>query len=263
MQNSSVEPGGCLAAAALRYAPRTIPLQPRGKVPCVGNGWPTWQATPEAIRAHWAERPDCNVGVRTGRGLVVLDVDPRAGGHDLLGDLEHEHGELPITVACQTGGGGSHHYFTGPRDLPSFDLGAGLEVKAAGRQVVAPPSVHPTTGALYEWVDDRAPGQVALAELPTWIIASSPRNGRERPAPTPASEWVGLVRDGLGDGERNRGLTRLVGHLLARDVHVRLVAELAHLVNGRCRPPLDAAEVDNIVASIAGRELRRRTAGTR
>jgi hypothetical protein len=71
------------------------------------------------------------------------------------------------------------------------------------------------------------------------------------------SEWVRIVRDGLSEGERNSGLARLVGHLLARDVDVRLVAELSHLVNQRCRPPLAGAEVDRIVGSIAGRQVRR------
>jgi hypothetical protein len=258
-----------LLDAALRYAPRSVPLHApdapvpgAGKAPSVGAGWPTWRATPEAIRAWWARHPRDNVGVRSGQGLVVLDIDPRAGGDDVLGDLEHEHGELPPTVACQTGGGGRHVYFRGPRDLPSFDLGAGVEVKAAGRQVVAPPSVHPTTGAIYEWEPGHAPGDVELAPLPAWVSAGREER-RERHSRTPASEWVALVRDGLTDGQRNNGLARLVGHLLAKDVDARLVAELAHLVAARCRPPLGAREVDQVVASICGREVRRRQTGAR
>lgn len=258
-----------LLAAALAYAPRTIPLwAPRarvpypGKSPSVGAGWPTWRATPETIRAWWADHPADNLGIRTGGGLIVIDIDPRAGGDDVLADLEHEHGDLPATVECQTGGGGRHVYFRGPRDLPSFDLGAGVEVKAAGRQVVAPPSVHPTTGAIYAWEPGHAPGDVELAQLPAWVSAGREER-RERPSRTPASEWVALVRDGLSDGERNNGIARLVGHLLAKDVHVHLVAELAHLVNGRNRPPLEAREVDQVLESIAGREVRRRKAGAR
>lgn len=259
-----------LLAAALRYAPRSVPLHApdapvpgAGKAPSVGIGWPTWSATPEAIRAWWARHPRDNVGVRTGGGLVVLDVDPRACGDDVLADLEHEHGDLPATVECRTGGGGRHLYFRGPRDLASFDLGAGVEVKATGRQVVAPPSVHPQTGALYEWEAGHAPGDVALAQLPPWVSAGREER-RERPSRTPTSEWVAIVRDGLTDGQRNQGLARLVGHLLAKDVDARLAAELAHVVNARGRPPLPTREVDQIVASICGREVRRRqTAGAR
>jgi hypothetical protein len=259
--------GDELLAAALRYAPRSIPLHApdarvpgAGKAPSVGAGWPTWKATPEAIRAWWGDHPHDNVGVRTGGGLVVLDVDPRGGGDVCLADLEHDHGELPATVECQTGGGGRHLYFRGPRDLPSFDLGAGAEIKAHGRQVVAPPSVHPETGALYQWSPGRAPGDLALAELPAWVSAGREER-RERPSRTPTSEWVAIVGDGLAAGERNQGLARLVGHLLAKDVDARLVAELAHLVAARCRPPLGAREVDQVVASICGREIRRRQTG--
>ncbi len=86
---------------------------------------------------------------------------------------------------------------------------------------------------------------------------------RERPSRTPTSAWVALVRDGLTDGERNNGLARLVGHLLAKDVDARVAAELAHVVNERCCPPLPGGEVDAIVRSIAGREVRRRKAGAR
>lgn len=248
-----------LLDAALYYAPRTVPLD--GKRPTITD-WPNWQATPKAINAHWARCPRANVGIRTGGGLVVFDIDPRAGGDDVLADLEHEHGELPATVECRTGGGGRHLYLAGPHDLPSFDLGAGVEIKAAGRQVVAPPSVHPTTFAIYEWETDRAPGEIERAQLPGWVTAGR-QERRGRPSRTPTSEWVALVRDGLTDGQRNQGLARLVGHLLAKDVNARLVAEIAHLVNERNRPPLEDREVDNIARSIAGRELRRGKAGAR
>lgn len=248
-----------LLAAALAYVPRTIPLD--GKRPTIPD-WPNWRATPETVREWWQRHPTANVGVRTGGALVVLDIDPRAGGDDVLADLEHEHGELPPTVQCRTGGGGRHLYYRGPRDLPSFDLGAGLEVKAAGRQVVAPPSVHPGTGAIYAWAPGQAPGDLPLAQLPAWVTAGRPER-RERPSRTPTSEWVAIVAEGLADGQRNAGLARIVGHLLAKDVDAHLVAEVAHLVNARCRPPLPAREVDLVVASIAGREVRRRAGGVR
>ena len=130
-------------------------------------------------------------------------------------------------------------------------LGVGVDVRGEGGYVHAPPSVG-ANGRAYE-PDERAP----LADPPGWLLQRicEPQIGAQR---TPASEWVGIVRDGLNSGERNFGLTRLTGHLLARDVDARLVSELVHLVNARCRPPLPAREVDRLVASICGRELRRR-----
>ena len=64
-------------------------------------------------------------------------------------------------------------------------------------------------------------------------------------------------------GDALNALTSLIGHMLAHDIDVHLAAHLLHLVNkSACRPPLDATEVEKIVASIAGRELRKRR-GTR
>lgn len=246
-----------LAAAAAAYVPLTVPLEPCGKKPAV-RAWPTWAATPESVRRYWAVTPDANVGIRTGGGLVVLDVDPRAGGHDLLADLENEHGPLPPTVEVLTGGGGRHLYFRGPADFPSFDVGAGLEVKARGRQVVAPPSVHPDTGAPYAWREGRGPGQIARADLPGWLAAE---RQAEAPREAPAGRWAAVLATGVVEGGRNVALTALVGHLLARRVDPLVAREIARMVaQHRCRPPLDPREVDRIVESIAGRELRKRGA---
>lgn len=246
-----------LLDAALRYLPRTVPLRPRGKRPAV-DAWPDWPATRETVTAWWTTVPQANVGLRTGRGLVAIDVDPRAGGHDLLADLEHEHGELPATVTARTGGadGGRHLYFRAPADLPSYDIGTGLEVKAAGRQVVAPPSVHPDTGALYEWEHGRAPGEIRLATLPAWAYAG--HHGTRKNA-TPASGWLALLRPPIADGERNTALTRLAGHLLAKRVDPHVAAELVRAVNQcRCKPPLPDREVQQLLDSIAAREQRKR-----
>jgi len=247
--------------AALRYAPRTLPL--RGKVPNVGRDWPSWQATADTIRAHWATHPHDNVGVRTGRGLIVLDVDPRAGGHDHLADLEHEHGELPETLEVRTGGGGRHLYFHGPSDLASYDLASGLEVKSAGRQVVAPPSVHPDTGALYEWLPDRAPGRLPLAILPGWIAAMTAvadPAAPDRPAAKAASTWTKMLAEGIPQGRRHANLCSLGGHLFARrSLDPHLVAHLVRSVNQTaCRPPLPTAELERIIDDIAAREARKR-----
>jgi hypothetical protein len=66
-----------------------------------------------------------------------------------------------------------------------------------------------------------------------------------------------MIRDGITAGERNVGLTRLVGHFLARDVHPRVVLELACAVNARSRPPLFEREFQQIMKSISGAEVRK------
>lgn len=99
----------------------------------------------DLIAGWWAGWPSANVGILTGRrsNLVVLDVDPRNGGDRELEQLVAEHGPLPEGPVVRTGGGGWHYYFTcppGDGPIKSLTLAPGLELKADGTFVVAPPS---------------------------------------------------------------------------------------------------------------------------
>ncbi|MGZ4307566.1 MAG: bifunctional DNA primase/polymerase, partial [Solirubrobacteraceae bacterium] len=91
----------------------------------VVEDWPHWLATRETVEAWWRARPEANVDIRTGDGLVVVDVDPRHGGHLALDQLQAQHGRIPSTLQVLTGGGGAHLYFRAPKDLRSFELASG------------------------------------------------------------------------------------------------------------------------------------------
>jgi len=97
--------------------------------------------------------PGANVGIVTGRGLVVIDVDLRHGGFETLAALEAELGPLPRDWTVRTGGGGLHIYLRVPQRLPYKlrDLGPGVEVKHTGKCVIAPPSIH-ESGKKYIWL---------------------------------------------------------------------------------------------------------------
>src|SRR5437879_191487 len=74
------------------------------------------QATTGArtVDRWWADHPQANVGVRTGResGLVVLDVDGTEGVHALRG-LIARHRSFEAAWA-RTGSGGWHAYLAHP-----------------------------------------------------------------------------------------------------------------------------------------------------
>lgn len=252
-----------LAEAALRLAERgrpVFPCSPRGKTPLTPNGLYDATAAPGVVKARWARWPEANVAMPTGAasGFVALDVDP--DGHESLRSLEAEHGRLPVTWSSKTPRGGAHYLFRHPGQPvrnSAGRLGPGLDFRGDGGYIVVPPSIG-ANGRRYE-VDE----ETSAAHLPGWLHdrVREPATGER--AAVPVAEWVAMVRDGIPEGKRNANLTRLVGHLLARDVDARLVAELARLVNARGRPPLEPREVDRIVTSIAGREVRRRRSGTR
>lgn len=210
-----------------------FPCTPRAKTPLTRHGLLDATRDPEQL-ARWArQHPDANVGVRTGSesGVVVLDVDGD-DGYESLRALEQRYQPLPRTASVKTPRGGSHYWFAYRGEIPNSAgrLGVGLDVRGDGGYVLAPPSVGPN-GARYE-TDESAP----LAPLPEWLrdlMAGNVVKGR-RPK-TPAETWVAMVRDGLTEGERNTGLTRIVGHLLSCGVDEGLVRELAHLINGQQR----------------------------
>jgi hypothetical protein len=230
-----------------------LPLRPRDKRPLIR--WEDLQhARPsEDDIADWFRRwPDANIGIVTGEisNLIVLDVDPKHGGDAMLERLEYRFKPLSTTVKAVTGGGGRHLYFAHPGGLTPnrAGLAQGIDLRGDGGYVVAPPSVHPS-GRPYAWTSGRAPDEITLAPLPRWIIVPmrGPRIGRS------LSDWRHLVREGVAEGQRNSTIASLTGHLLWHGVDPEVALELLLAWNRmRCRPPLDDAEVAQVVASMPG-----------
>jgi hypothetical protein len=231
-----------------------------GKHPMVPHGVTQATLDVEQVSYWWRLRPDANIGLATST-IAVIDIDPRHGGAGALAELEMKHCKLPPTWRGSTGGGGEHIYFRAPlRRAPVRNsvskLGPGLDVRGLGGYVLAPPSRH-ISGQHYRWVS--GPEETPLCMLPPWLAAllDQPADAKARPA----TEWRALVRDEIAEGRRNDTIARLAGHLLRRYVDPHIVLELLLAWNAmRCKPPLDAADVSMTVNSIAGKELRRRSA---
>src|SRR5689334_11740367 len=126
MEKSSPE-SALLINAALHYARRgwrVLPLhtiRPDSRCTCgkaCGRNagkhprlkdWPTLATTDaDVIRRWWQWWRQANVGIATGAGLLVLDVDGDVGIESLAA-LERQHGLLPDTPRSLTGGGGVHY----------------------------------------------------------------------------------------------------------------------------------------------------------
>jgi len=124
----------------------------------------------------------------------------------------------------------------------------GIDLRADGGCVVAPPSVHPS-GRRYAWSAGNAPEEIPLATLPPWfldLLRHPTRMGH------PVTHWRHLVHEGVAEGERNANLASLTGHLLSRGVDPEVALELLLAWNRlRCRPPLPDDEVARVVQSIA------------
>jgi Bifunctional DNA primase/polymerase, N-terminal/Primase C terminal 1 (PriCT-1) len=185
----------------------------------------------------------------------VLDVDGIDAEAELR-KLEAKHGALPATVEVITARG-RHVYFkmpAAPIRNSAGKLAPGLDIRATGGYVLVPPSIHPT-GRRYEWSVDCAG---AIADAPSWLTERTTNgvgNGSK-----PPSEWRTLVQ-GINEGARDCSLTKLSGYLLRRHVDPFVALELIRSFNAaRCTPPLPDKDIERIVSSVAGLELKRRQA---
>ena len=137
----------------------------------------------EMLRLH----PRGLLAIRTGApsGVVVIDVDPPGIGtmKILVSD-----GVLPRTLAAVTGRGGYHLLYGHPGGKIMSGAGkggAGVDVKADGGYVVAPPSVHPATRRPYRWLSSPGDDLTPLPEF--WakrLRANSSPPGRPRQWPS-------------------------------------------------------------------------------
>jgi hypothetical protein len=158
---------------------------PCGKTPAIKGGFQAATTCAATIDYWWKQKTDANIGIATGRlsGVWVLDVDGEAGAQSLRG-LEARHGRLPDTWVSMTGNG-RHHWFQCREPVPSSvgRVGPGLDVRADGGYVIAPPSVHPN-GSRYVWFMF---GDIAVA--PDWLMQLV----CTKPAPTISERAVAKI----------------------------------------------------------------------
>ena len=193
---------------ALAYASkqvRVIPIKQGEKRPPM-QGWQNAATTNPATIRQWFEGQfkDCGLGIATGefrdRYLVVIDIDDRETykGSDTLNDLEQLHGKLPDTVEVITGSGGRHIYFLTDqpiRNEASGRLGVGIDIRAIGGQVLAPPTVHPN-GRTYEWVEGRSIAEHRPADMPLWMVLILTAKPAEETPPATQPTPILLEEDG-------------------------------------------------------------------
>jgi putative DNA primase/helicase len=214
-----------------------IPIKGRSKEPNLLELRPylNRKATREELDTwRWS-----GVGIVTGplSGVLVLDADGAEGEEEL-----RKYGH-PVTPMVRTPGGGLHLYFKHPEQhvRTGIRVAQGLDVKASGGYVVAPPSVGPN-GQSYEWIV--SPEDAALADPPEWLMRLLERPKRNGAAPP--------VGEKIPPGRRNQELTSIAGTMRRRGMDEEEIRAALGAVNARrCDPPLEEEEVNGIAASVA------------
>lgn len=219
-----------------------------GKHPRIVRGLKGATTNAAIVRGWWEQWPNANVGIATGlaSGIIVLDIDGEDGQNSLK--LLEASEQLPRTLRAHSGRvgpdgerNGHHFYFTLPNrvDLRNSAgrLGKGLDVRASGGYIVAPPSLH-SSRLRYEWHCDGS----TIVEAPQWLIARASK---------PALASVAVSQEGIPKGQRNPTLTSLAGTMHKRRMsRSSIQAALLEENRRQCHPPLPEEEVMSVIASV-------------
>jgi hypothetical protein len=215
-----------------------------GKVPAIS--WETYQvdrATP-VVLTQWfyGENARYNIGIVTGKvsQLVVIDIDANKGGFEWLNSTK-----LISSHMVRTGGGGYHLYFhyTGPPIGNRVRLAEGVDVRAEGGQVAAPPSLH-HSGHRYTWITEDGGLPIGLpTTIPEWLEKMLSRpvvpatlevpkvNGEGRAIPSEViEEVVNFLLPFYESGSRHEFQRAIQGFLAKRNYRFGDVREIVQLL---------------------------------
>ena len=186
-----------LVAAALEYASRgwpVLPTRPWEKAPCTQHGFEDASTDPGVIARWWRRWPAANVGIATGSPAVdVLDVDTKPGqpsGFPALNRLKAAGLLAGAQAIVATPSGGLHLYFVGTGQQCGRIPQLGLDLKARGGYVLAPPSI--VAGRCYERLEERdTTGRIDWAACRRFLV---PPPAAVRRATSGRTDLSGLAR---------------------------------------------------------------------
>ena len=205
------------------------------------------------------QNPNYNIGIATGDGLCVVDVDDKPEKHggvlgsDMLREWELEHGDISETVCAKSGTGGMHYYFDvgdvripGCRSETKF-----IDLRCDGNYIVAPPSIHPDTGLPYTWdisPEDMPPAKANAIDKACiqWVYDNRVGAGKDGKTDTTIPEED--IKEGEGRNEFLFIQGRSIRGKGADDTTV--TAFMTALNNTKCSPPLDDKELNKTIRSV-------------
>jgi len=244
-----------------------IPLKPMKKIPAVR--WKEYQHRKPTDRElkQWFGHGRCNIGIVTGRisDICVIDFDSFEAYRDA------KKRGMPHTPTVRTAKG-YHLYYRYPHGISNLQncvniAGiSGIDLRADGGYVVAPPSVHPS-GVRYEWIEGKSLDDLPLAELPEWVMEEL-ETPSDPPPQSPHRNKHGYrflmqkrpfneLLHGVNEGERNHSMTRIAGWLISHGYSYQNSLRILLKINQRNRPPLPSGEVKRTLQSITKKEEHR------
>ena len=210
-----------------------------------------------------------NIAIATGStsGLVVIDIDGPVGQQSF--EKLKADGIDFETAAVKTGRGW-HYYFRHPQGIEiqssSGQLAPGIDVRAEGGMVVAPPSLH-ASGATYQWAKSQTPERRDIKILPFNLferLGGAAVTGRlaEQLAPqvNTGFQLPAQVKDGEG---REATILRYAGYLRAQGVpQEEIENQVIEYNQNHIHPPLDSDVVLSRARRYANSSISRGTSAS-
>jgi len=177
----------------------------KGKHPRTAHGLSDATTDLDQVRKWWTQWPNANIGILTGNGIGVVDLDGPAG----LASGSRMGLSSPVTTIT---GRGKQLWYRVPEGQKlvtrrAEKLADGVDTRGTGGYVVAPPSLHPS-GKRYCW----AGSPIVLGLLPPL-----PDVFVEKKAPLPGlrkqneSGWEAEALKELRNGHVHNTLVRVLG----------------------------------------------------
>lgn len=219
-----------LVERALDFAEAGLAVFPcQGKIPLTKTGFKEATTDLSQVRDWWANYPNANIGIATGRtsSITVVDIDNKDK------KAETRLASWPATLTVATPSGGFHLYYNYIEGLRNSvkTIDEETDIRNDGGYVVAPGSVG------YSFIDPEHP----ITEFPVSRIPSAPAKKEVKPAGS----------NDIIEGGRNNYLTQLAGKLQRNGVTFEALSAALHAENeARILPPLDEREVDTIIRSV-------------
>lgn len=232
--------------AALSYVAegfKVFPVKP-DKTPMTDHGLKDATQLQMTVKDYWTKWPNAGIGLLTD-GLVVIDFDVKNGGIESKKNIENKYGPMPKTRTHRTGGGGLHYIYKNPngtniRNTVSFGGFKGVDLRANGGYIVAPPSIH-LSGRKYEVLDDSP-----VNPAPDWVINIIKTKAIPNISNTPVEGQP------IPEGQRNATLTKMAGAMRRQGMTEGEIFTALQVANQRCQPsPLPDHEISQIAKSIS------------
>lgn len=227
---------------ALTYAQlnfKVFPLKFNSKSEQLVSSWKEEATTnPSTIKNWWISNPSANIGLRTGNGLIVIDVDAKKTDKGIQ-KIKSVIKSFPKTRTVSTPSGGYHLYYKVDRPFNNrVGLYEEIDIRGENGYVLAPNST--VNGRQYQVCDN---AEIAEANEAVYdFLIGNPKNETKPMSIVLTNSYV--------EGCRNDTLFRLAGSLQSRGLDDESIYAAIEVENQkRCHPPLGESEILTLLQS--------------